>query len=74
MSGMTKENEQSKIGRPAALTDSSILFARELHHATVGYDRIVAELRERGLEASRYSVRRAIKWLAPYDFGPSDSG
>ena len=71
---MPKTNNQN-LGRPKGLTDSSMLLARRLYDSGLGYATVAKAVVERGSdEPSRYTVRRAVRWLAPYDYQPSDSG
>lgn len=63
----------AKTGRPAALSDSSVLYVRRAKTHTTSYGDIESMLAERQVDASRYSVRRAVLGEHPYDREMSDS-
>lgn len=66
--GFTEMDSPNKTpGRPKSLPSWASDRVLQLHAAGLGYRRISAELRNAGLDASPWSVRRAIKGLPPYD-------
>ena len=64
--GGNHEYSSSPVGRPRSLPPEALERVLLHHQAGLSYGDIVRELRNIGFDVSRWTVRRAVLSLSPY--------